>query len=155
MVLRAYVSSTDLGVFAGYIYLIFVPSLPVAYVGQTRSTYGAIGRFTQHISRTDSNTFLQRVSAILKLEDVVLRDVNFYACRLPNENRFHGASSEYREAIEGSVQISLLRRFEVENVRAPLVSRVRLNAYSSQSDISHIADEIAGELVLAVKKDLA
>jgi len=140
---RAFAESSKLGLPGGYIYLIFTPLARIAYVGQTRNAYGPIGRLAQHISDTESNTFLQRFAAILKLDKAEVKGIFFFAASLPLEKRFTDGPSEYREAVEAVVQSCLLNLIFEKKIRATLVSRVRLNAYSSEFDIKIIANSIA------------
>jgi hypothetical protein len=140
---RAFADSSRIGQPGGYIYLIFAPSVNIAYVGQTRSAFGPIGRLAQHISNTDSNTFIQRVTTILKLDKAELNNIYFFAAALPAEKKFSESPSEFREAVEGLVQSLLLNLIAKKNPKAILISRVRLNAYSSSDEIAEIAGLIA------------
>ena len=142
---NAFADSSKIGKPGGYVYLIFAPSLSIAYVGQTRSAFGPIGRLAQHISNTDSNTFLQRVKTIFKLDQTEVEDIYFFAASLPNEKKFSESPSEFREAVEGLVQSILLNLIAEKNPKAVLISRVRLNPYSSSDEIKEIAGLIAFE----------
>jgi len=139
----ARIDNSSIGLPRGYVYLIFSRFPNALYIGQTRSELGALGRLSQHLSQTDSNTFLKRVAQRHRLDDVTLSDIVFLAIDLPREKRFEGPSSEYREAIEGAVHLSFLKHICHKGLGAPLVSNYRINGYSRHAEIEALAEDIA------------
>lgn len=143
----AYVSSTAIAETAGYIYIIFSAGVNKAlYIGQTRQQLGALGRFSQHISLANSNTFIQRVCAVKGFDSVKLEDVNFFAYRLPDIQCFHGKSRDYREAVEYLVQSEVLNLVCENKIAIPVVSRVVSNPYKRELFVQRASKEIINEL---------
>jgi hypothetical protein len=141
----AFVSSSNIGIAAGYIYLVYSEEPVAAYIGQTRGHLGALGRLSQHLSERDSNTFLQRVAQRYRLTDVKVSKIHFIAYKLPEEKRFNERYADYREAVEGATSKLLLNRFSDNKLLVPIISNFSLNGYSSQSDIIEIAKIISNE----------
>lgn len=141
--LSAFVATSDIGIVGGYIYLVFSEEPAAAYVGQTRGHLGALGRLSQHLSATESNTFLKRIGQRHSLSDIKVSRIHFFAYRLPDEKRFQERYSDYREAVEGATVKFLLNLFHEHKISVPLVSNFQLNGYSAQFDILKLASTIA------------
>ena len=116
------------------------------YVGQTRGPTGALGRLAQHLSDTDWNTYLQRLSYFFPYEEVPLERIDLVAVRFTHQKEFYSDSREYREAVEGLVQRKLLNWLDEHKLEISIVSRTSTNAYSSLSYIQKEADRISGAL---------
>lgn len=150
----ARIDDSSIGFPRGYIYLIFSRVPSALYIGQTRGGLGALGRLSQHLSQTDSNTFLKRVAHRHNLEDATPSDILFLAVDLPRERRFEGRSSEYREAIEGAVHLTFLKQLCHNGLTAPLVSNYRINGYSRHHDIGLLAEDIVQFFLQGISKHL-
>lgn len=116
------------------------------YVGQTRAQAGPLGRFTQHLSDTDSNTYLQRLSYLYHYEDVPLERVNFVAVRFTPEKMFQIDSPVYREAVEDLVQRRLINWVAERKLKICIVSRTRPNSYNKLQDVQEEAERISDTL---------
>lgn len=116
------------------------------YVGQTRGPTGALGRLAQHLSDTDWNTYLQRLSYFFPYEEVPLERIDLVAVRFTPQKEFYSDSREYRAAVEGLVQGKLLNWLDEHKLEISIVSRTSTNAYSSLSYIQKEADRISGAL---------
>jgi hypothetical protein len=108
-----------------------------AYIGQTNSKLGVLGRYSQHLSYTNSNTFKQRVAAMEKQESVNLGEVfgSFY--ELPKYKRYTNSSTDYREAVEALVQYNLINSFALSGLG--VVSRVTKNPLCNNDEVKRIA----------------
>ena len=150
----ARIDDSSIGFPRGYVYLIFSQFPKAFYIGQTRGGLGALGRLSQHLSQTDSNTFLKRVAQRHGLENTTPSDIIFLAIDLPRERRFEGSSSEYREAIEGAVHLIFLKQLCSTGLSVPLVSNYRINGYSRHLDIELLAEDIVRFFFQGISKHL-
>lgn len=150
----ARIDDSSIGFPRGYVYLIFSRIPNALYIGQTRNELGALGRLSQHLSQTESNTFLKRVAQRHSLENATPSDIIFLAIDLPREKRFEGSSSEYREAIEGAVHLIFLKQLCAKGLNAPLISNYRINGYSRELDIELLAADIVRFFFQGISKYL-
>ena len=132
-----------------YLYVIYgaIGNRVALYVGQTKGATGALGRLSQHLSDTNSNTYLQRLYNITEFEEVLLDKVDFATVRFSTKRELNFDSREYREAVENHVQRNLLNwlhEHELKNIS--IVSRTRGNAYSKRQDIQAEANRICSSL---------
>lgn len=132
-VLRATIHNCLVAKRAAFVYAIHSQEFACVYIGQTRSSYGALGRLSQHLSETGSNTFQQRVCAIYNLESVSLGRIDFAAVPLENRKEFLSDSSDYRESVEYLVQWDLLSFIRRERFPVSIVSRVFSKYYITES----------------------
>ena len=116
------------------------------YVGQTKGSTGALGRLSQHLSDTNSNTYLQRLYNIYYYEAVQLERVDFAAVRFSTQKVLNFDSREYREAVENLVQRNLLNWMRKHKLKIPIVSRTNSNAYSKLQHIQEEANKISSAL---------
>jgi hypothetical protein len=135
-----------------FIYAGFAGSCRALYLGETRSSTGVLGRISQHISETPSNTFRQRICAILRCDEVVLDDVHFVAVPLSSYKGFWLDSPEYRRAVEYLVQLQLLNMIADAKVRVTLMSRVNGNGYTTQKNVQNEAKQVAERLFAELTK---
>ena len=112
------------------------------YVGQTKGQTGALGRFAQHLSDTQSNTYIQRLSDLYHYEEVMLGRTDFAVVRFTSEKMFQIDSPVYREAVEDLVQRRLLNWVAERKLKICIVSRTRPNSYSKLQDIQEEANRI-------------
>lgn len=116
------------------------------YVGQTRGQTGALGRLAQHLSDTQGNTYIQRLSDLYHYEEVVLGRADLVAIRFAQEKMFEMDSPIYREAVEDLVQRRLLNWIAKEKLKICIVSRTRPNPYNKLQDIQEEASRIFNAL---------
>ena len=116
------------------------------YVGQTRGQTGALGRLAQHLSDTQGNTYIQRLSDLYHYEEVVLGRTDFAAIRFTPEKMFQIDSPIYREAVEDLVQRGLLNWVAEQKLEICIVSRTRPNSYNKLQDIQEEAERISSAL---------
>lgn len=111
----------------GYIYCLFAPEFNAAYVGQTVSALGPLGRLSQHLGQGPGATFRHRLEAIFGYDEVDIGPVACKAIRLPDRSTFLSTASDYREAVEAIAQYGLIEDLRTHGIRVVVVSRVMLN----------------------------
>ena len=116
------------------------------YVGQTRGQTGALGRFAQHLSDTQSNTYIRRLSNLYHYEEVILGRMDFAAIRFAPEEIFQIDSPVYREAVEDLVQRRLLNWVAERKLDICIVSRTRPNSYNKLESVQEEANRISSVL---------
>ena len=116
------------------------------YIGQTRGRTGALGRLAQHLSDTEGNTYLQRLSNLYRNQAIQLKRVDLAAIRFTPKQMFWIDSSEYREAVEDLVQRRLINWLYEHKLEICVVSRTRPNSYSKLQDVQEEAHRISGSL---------
>lgn len=137
----ATVSSNAIARKAGFVYLIYVREIKALYVGQTYSMYGALGRFSQHLSETNSNTLRQRVCAIYGYDEYEFAEVLINAVQLSSIKSFNQSSSEYREAVESIVNNKIIT-FASNNKSGFVISRTRSNPYIKEGYVVEEANDV-------------
>ena len=135
------VSSSAIARKAAFIYLAYVKEIKALYVGQTYSIYGALGRFTQHLSETNSNTLKQRVCSIYNYDEYEFEDVFFNAVKLSDVRSFNQPSSEYREAVEALVNNRMIT-FASNNNLGFVISRIQANPYTKKNYVVEEAKNV-------------
>ena len=138
-----------------FIYAGYARSCGAMYLGETRGSNGILGRIAQHISETSSNTFRQRVCAVLDCDEVPLDGVEFVAVALSGYRGFAADSPEYRRAVEYNVQLRLLNMLAASRLPVTLVSRVAGNGYTSKPVVVREADQVATLLLGSLTTVLA
>jgi len=136
----------------GHIYLISCSRHKVLYVGQTNQKVGALGRLSQHVSETSSNTFIKRTKQIRRIDEINLGAVSFYAVRLPSERMFHSQARDYREAVEHIVQTNVRNYICREKTGYLLVSLTDANGYCRDEAVRAAADSVFAKLEPALAK---
>lgn len=126
-----------------FIYAGYARSCGALYLGETRGSNGVLGRIAQHISETASNTFRQRVCAVLGCDEVAMDGVEFVAVALSGYPGFATDSPEYRRAVEYNVQLRLLNMLAASRLPMTLVSRVAGNGYTGMPIVVREADAVA------------
>ncbi|MDE0299047.1 MAG: hypothetical protein OXN17_10475 [Candidatus Poribacteria bacterium] len=116
------------------------------YVGQTRGGKGALGRLAQHLSDTESNTYLQRLSSLYRHQEIQLERVDFAAITFSESKMFWIDNPEYRKAVEDLVQRRLLNWLREHRLKICIVSRTYPNAYCRLGYVEEEADRIASVL---------
>lgn len=137
-----------------FIYAGLADSCRALYLGETRSSTGLLGRISQHISETASNTFRQRICAILRCDEVTLENIHFVGVALSSYKGFWLDSPEYRRAVEYLVQLHLLNMIAGAKARVTLVSRVTGNSYTTQKIVQNEAKQVANSLFTELTKVL-
>lgn len=112
------------------------------YVGQSRKQTGALGRLSEHLSDTSGNTYLQRLSALYRYEEIWLEKVDFIAIRFAQKKVFEAKSADYREAVEHLVQCRLIDWVIEHKLAIGVVSRTRPNSYSRLQEVQEEANRI-------------
>lgn len=137
-----YVHSSKIAGASPAIYCLVSLQVRCIYVGQTNSKLGVLGRFAQHLSNSESNTFKQRVFSIYKYEDIELENIRgTYFC-LPRENRFLNNATDYRDAVEALTQDKIIP--VAASMGMSVISRVQKNPQCSLDDIK-LLSEIAAK----------
>ena len=113
------------------------------YVGQTRAVTGALGRLAQHLSDSNSNTYLQRLSDIYRYQEIQLERVDLVAITFSQSKMFWIDSPEYREAVEDLVQRRLLNWLSENKLNICIVSRTYPNPYNKLKYVREEADKIS------------
>lgn len=133
---------------AGFLYTIYgiVENQATLYVGQTRGWTGALGRLAQHLSDSDVNTYLQRLSDVYDYIEVPLDKVDFAAMKFASRSEFQIDSQEYRKAVENWVQAELTNWILEKNLSIFIVSRTTRNTYSDLDYVKEEAARITGAL---------
>lgn len=129
---------------AGFVYCLFAPRFAAAYVGQTLSSQGALGRLAQHLSFGSGNTFRQRICQHFGYENIDIGPVHFEAYELDeNHQEFHNRARDHREAVEALAQFHLLNRFGGDSLSACVViSRVTLNPYAQVEYVKDMSNQV-------------
>ena len=132
----------------GFLYTIYglVENQATLYIGQTRGYTGALGRLAQHLSDSDANTYLQRLSDVYEYYEVPLEKVDFAAMKFASREEFQIDSQEYRKAVEDWVQARLKNWIREKNLSIFVVSRTQPNTYSQLHYVKEEATRIAGSL---------
>ncbi|MDW6003251.1 hypothetical protein [Vibrio mangrovi] len=110
------------------------------YIGQTNSKLGVLGRFSQHLSETSSNTFKQRIRTLFNYDEYTYDSIHGTYFSLPNRECFTSSASDYREAIEGLVQSELISI--AAQKKFIVVSRVSKNRLCEQSEIKTLSQAV-------------
>jgi hypothetical protein len=126
-----------------FIYAGYASSCGALYLGETRGSNGVLGRIAQHISETSSNTFRQRVCAVLGCDEVALDGVEFVGVALSGYAGFASDSPEYRRAVEYNVQLRLLNMLASSRLPVTLVSRVAGNGYTGKPVVVRESEHVA------------
>lgn len=132
----------------GFLYTIYgiVENQATLYVGQTRGWTGALGRLAQHLSDSNANTYLQRLSDIYNYIEVPLEKVDFAAMKFAPRSEFQIDSQEYRKAVEDWVQAELINWIFEKNLGIFIASRTTRNTYSDLDYVREEADRIVNAL---------
>lgn len=120
---------------------------------------GALGRISQHLSETRSNTFRQRLCKIYGYANVKLENIKCFAFYLEHRSEYSSESRDYREAVEYNTQLNVLNGISQIGVHVLVVSRVMHSGYSSldwiKKDAGNIAEQICAWLVASVDKQFS
>ncbi|RKU33148.1 hypothetical protein C6496_22800 [Candidatus Poribacteria bacterium] len=132
----------------GFLYTIYglVENQATLYVGQTRGWTGALGRLAQHLSDSDANTYLQRLSDVYEYHEVPLEKVDFAAMKFTSREEFQIDDQEYRIAVENWVQARLKNWIREKNLSIFVASRTRSSTYSQLPYVKEEATRIANAL---------
>lgn len=135
-----------------FIYAGLALNIGAIYVGETRSSQGAMGRIAQHISETSSNTFKKRICTIFKYDDVHLEEILFLAVPLSDYSGFWLKSNEYRRAVEYLVQNEMLNFIAEYKKEVLLVSRVTANGYCQTDIVKNEAKIVSKSMISSLIK---
>ena len=132
----------------GFLYTIYglVKNQATLYVGQTRGWTGALGRLAQHLSDSNANTYLQRLSDVYEYQEVPLEKVDFAAMKFAPREEFQIDSQEYRKAVEDWVQARLKNWIHKKNLSIFVASQTRPNTYSKLQYVQEEASRISNAL---------
>lgn len=134
------ISSCFDGYCKAYIYLWISKKWQIIYVGQTNDKRGSIGRAFSHIQ--DEGTLRQRFEEEVGVRLEQADDLILVSYPLPQEPKYFGIETSYREAIEYLVQIGLRDiRGDVEPT-FQVISNIRCNDRTSSPFIRKYATEI-------------
>ena len=130
----------------GYVYLIYSPEFGAVYVGQTAARSGALGRLSQHLGDSNTNSFRQNLGRYFHYQEVDLEKVEFASVPLSQRSEFQGKGRVYRESVEYLVQTALVKYIHFHEIRAVIVSNVRFNAYCELPFVEEEADTVITQL---------
>lgn len=138
----AHISNSEIAANRAFIYFIFVKEIKALYVGQTFSAYGALGRLSQHLSESNSNTLKQRIKAIYGYESIDFEEIYFTAAALSNRKSFQQRGADYREAVEALISNRVINFVSGKKIGI-VVSRVQFNSYTKLKYIQAEANSIS------------
>jgi len=149
----SYISSCRIAGRSAFIYAIYETNLRLLYIGQTRNPYGALGRFSQHLSwDTAVNTFRQRSIKVLNLDEVFFNDIFLLSIPLPDDSKFYLPARDYREAVESLVYDFVLDYITKNNLRLLIVSTAYRHPYRKEKEIIDISKRISDEINLWISE---
>lgn len=146
------ISSDNAAKKAPFIYVGLALDVHALYVGETRSSQGAMGRIAQHISETSSNTFRKRICTIFKYDSIYLKDILFFVVPLSKYSGFWLDSSEYRRAVEYLVQNEILNFLAENKKEVLLVSRVTANTYCQTNIVRSEAEVVSKSIISSLRE---
>lgn len=128
----------------GFVYCLFAPRFGSAYIGQTLSASGPLGRLNQHVGFGSSNTFRRRLCENFRYESVDMGPILFEACELERSRpEFHNRARDHREAVEALTQFELLNKFAEDSFAScVIISRVSLNPYAQVPYVKAMSDKV-------------
>ena len=139
---------------APYIYCILSKQFKCIYIGQTYSTYGALGRLAQHLSETESNTFKKRICSVYQYEEIELMGVEFFAYKLPDKKHFYTYARDHRESVEYLTNYSMISEMEKNSIKLSVISNTQSNPYTKMKSIQKTSDSIVSEFISAIKSSI-
>lgn len=123
------------------IYCLISDEIRCLYIGQTNSKLGVLGRFSQHLSAGESNTFRQRIMAAFDCHLYEVDNVRGTYFSLPKQPKFMSTATEYREAVEALVQNRIMQT--ASKSKYAVISRVYKNPQCSDRDVIELASQAA------------
>ena len=154
MIYKATIHNGALCKKAPYIYCILSRQFKCIYIGQTYSTYGALGRLTQHLSETDSNTFKQRICSVYQYEEIELMEIEFFAYKLPERKHFYSTARDHRESVEFLANYSMISEMQKNSIELSVISNTKSNPYTKMKSIQKTSDAVVNEFINAIKLTL-
>ena len=136
-----------MGNHAPYIYCVLSNQFNCIYIGQTISQLGSLGRLAQHLSNTNSNTFIQRICSVNNFDEVILNDIDFFASKLPEKTPFLSRATDYREAVEYLINYGVINSLKEKSINLSVISRTKSNAYTKLDSIKKLAENITCSIV--------
>ncbi|MCY4410685.1 MAG: hypothetical protein OXC27_09480 [Caldilineaceae bacterium] len=135
-----------------YIYIIYSRSWQFAYVGETNSRNGIIGRLNQHVDV--SGSLRQHLFEKQGVDLDHVNDLTVFSYTLPARPEYIGVERVHRRGIEYLTQTSLR---DVSGDLEPflkIVSNVSYSDTCSLKSIRSIAAKIIGEFVSTYSKEV-
>lgn len=148
-----FVRSGKISVKAKYVYLIFSEDPKAFYIGQTQSAYGALGRLTQHMSETYSNTFIQKVLKFYDFDEVNLKKIHFFCFQIKDDANIN--STAHLESVEFLVSEEFKKRIFKNGYSISLLSRVDYGGYEHLENIKSLSLTIVEEFLIELEKILS
>ena len=128
-----------------YIYIWTSKNNRFAYVGQTASRTGTLGRAARHVAA--DGVLRRKVSEETGLSLEEVRDLTCWSYKLPEHSEFTSTESSYREGVEYLVQRGILDvRSEIEPPVSP-ISEVRYSDRANAKLVESCAQRILDEFV--------
>lgn len=123
-----------------YIYIWVSKKLKCVYVGETNERRGSFGRARSHIGSkgTLRERFEERLGEKLEAGD----DLTLLTFQLPQDVKYTGIESTYRECVEYLVQTQLLQIRRNYNPSFQIISNVRTFSRTNDASVKKIADDI-------------
>lgn len=128
-----------------FIYFWVSKSNKFIYVGQTNDKSGTLGRAVGHLRH--DGTFRKRCEEKVGVYLEKVDDLTLYSFPLPSEQKFIGAESSYREAIEYLVQSKLILKRGKGNPMYLIISWVRTSDRTNESIVQSISENIVNEFL--------
>lgn len=137
---ETYVSNKIFNADCAYIYIWFSIQHKIVYVGMTNQRVGTIGRAAQHLDK--NGTLRKRFEELLGYSINLSDDLILYSFILPKDKKFTTVEKSYREAVEYLVQKKLLELKTTLKYSFEVISWVRSNERTSNSEIINISNTI-------------
>lgn len=128
-----------------YVYIIYSRSWQFAYVGETNSRNGIIGRLNQHVD--SAGTLRQQLYKRQGVDLDHVKDLTIFSYALPAKPEYTGVDKVYRRGIEYLIQISLWDKCGELDPYLRIVSNVSSSDTCSLNSVQSIAASIFGEFV--------
>jgi hypothetical protein len=123
-----------------YIYIWVSKKHKFIYVGETNERRGTFGRARSHIGTM--GTLRKQVEEKLGESLEVVDDLHLLSFQLPQESKYTGLESSYRESIEYLVQIKLIEKRVHCEPPFRIISNVRPFARTTDASIQRLSENI-------------
>jgi hypothetical protein len=129
-----------------YIYILYSLNQRALYVGQTAERHGVIGRLCGHIA-TDGTLRTRLYEHGVELNEV--DDLTVFAYCLPEDPRYIGIESAYRQGVEFLVQKGLRMGGGPLHLPLRIVSNIAYNDAAAQPMVIRAADQVLAAFIAA------
>lgn len=133
------------GKLEAYIYIWFSKEYRLVYIGETKNSYGVLGRGAQHVKSGEGtlyNRLYEKGYNLNEIDDFILLSYS-----LPREKSFLSEETSYRISVEYLVQKKLIERRKDISQPYNLLSNVTPGPFTGLTTINHIAEEIVDDFL--------